>query len=247
MTDALGGAGGAGGPVLEGADAAREWRAVLDRVGGLVRDTVADDGEQAMGLSVPATPDWSAHDLLAHMTGLVVSVLDGDEPGDHNPGWTQAHVDDRRDRTSLEILAAWEERADAMEAYVRDQDTRPLNDAVIHEQDLRGALERPGARDTAGLASVRETLAERLGAILRDDHPDLAPLALRATDDGWSWASGEGDPGLVLEASGFDLARAVTSRRTAEQLGSYVVAGDLEPYLDLFAQLGDLPDRSLPE
>ncbi|MDO9457607.1 hypothetical protein [Nocardioides sp.] len=226
---------------LEGPDAAVEWRGVLDRVRGLVVDAVEHDGPQAMNLTVPACPDWSAHDLLSHMVGLAADVLDGDEPDDHHPDWTQAQVDTRRGRTSLEVLDEWVALADGMEAYIREQDVRPLNDAIIHEQDLRGALERPGARDTAGLASVRETLAERLAGALGD----LPPVALRSEE--WSWSSGDGEPGVVLEAPGFDLFRALVSRRTTEQLESYVVEGDITPYLDHFAQLGDLPDRSLPE
>lgn len=232
---------------LTGVAAATEWQAVLDRVGGLVADTVETDGEQALDLRVPACPDWSARDLLAHMVGLVADVLDGDEPDDHNPGWTQAQVDARRGRTGAEILDEWESHAAAMRSYVAEQDPRPLNDAIIHEQDLRGALDRPGARDTAGLASVRETLAGRFAGQLDGQGADLAPVALRSTDDGWSWTSGDEPPGVVLEASGFDLARALTSRRTASQLASYVVAGDVSPYVDAFAQLGDLPEQELPE
>ncbi|WP_148613429.1 maleylpyruvate isomerase family mycothiol-dependent enzyme [Nocardioides rubriscoriae] len=226
---------------LEGPDAAVEWRGVLDRVRGFVIDAVEHDGVQATNLTVPACPDWSAHDLLCHMVGLVADVLDGHEPDDHHPDWTQAQVVARRGRTSLEVLDEWAGLADRMDTYLRERSTRPLNDAIIHEQDLRGALQRPGARDCAGVASVRETLATRLAGSL----DGLAPLELRS--DAWSWSSGEGESGVVLEASGFDLFRAVSSRRTAAQLRSYVVAGDVTPYLDHFAQLGDLPTRSLPE
>lgn len=222
--------------------ASDEWRAVLDRVRGVVTDTVLHDGEQALDLTVPACPDWSVRDLLGHMVGLVTDVLDGDEPDDHNEGWTTAQVEARRGRTGAELLAEWAGCAEAMVRYLDEQDVRPLGDAIIHEHDLRGALDRPGARDTAGLAVVRATMADRLGGTVGD----LPPLVLRAPD--WSWSSRDGDtPGAVLEASGFDLFRALTSRRTAEQLRSYVVAGDVGPYLDAFAQLGDLPERSLPE
>ncbi len=54
-------------------------------------------------------------------------------------------------------------------------------------------------------------------------------------------------PGTRLEASGFDLARAVASRRTADQLAAWTVHGDVAPYLPAFAGLGDLPGEPLPE
>lgn len=50
---------------------------------------------------------------------------------------------------------------------------------------------------------------------------------------------------MVLEASAYDLFRALVSRRSAAQLRSWVVQGDVEPYLPLFAGLGDLPERDL--
>lgn len=219
-----------------------EWRAVLTRVRGLVTDAVEHDGERALDLTVPACPDWTVHDLLAHMVGLVADVLGGDEADDHDAAWTQAQVDARRDRTGREILDEWESHSDAMLAHLTD-DPRPLGDAIIHEQDLRGALERPGARSTEGLRVVRESMATMLGDALGD----LPPVTLLATDDGWSWSSGPEHAGVVLEASGFDLFRALTSRRTAAELGSWVVDGDVAPYLDAFAQLGPLPTHRLPE
>jgi uncharacterized protein (TIGR03083 family) len=226
------------------AEAAAWWREAHERVCALVEEALADDAT-ALEAPVPACPDWSGRELLAHVVGLTADVLDGDEPDDHNAGWTAAQVEARRGRTGAELLEEWSGHAEAMVRYLDEQDERPMGDAIIHEQDLRGALGRPGARDTAGLAAVRQTMAERLGAGLDASSDDRPPLVLRAP--GWTWASGDGEPGAVLEASGFDLFRAVVSRRTAQQLRSYVVAGDVTPYLDAFAQLGDLPDQELPE
>ncbi|WP_139977357.1 maleylpyruvate isomerase N-terminal domain-containing protein [Nocardioides litoris] len=221
--------------------ASDEWQGVLDRVSGIVRDEVERDGEQALALPVPACPDWTVRDLLAHVVGLVADVLDGDEPDDHDPTWTGAQVDARRGRSGLDLLAEWEGHREAMVRYLDEVDVRPLGDAIIHEQDLRGALDRPGARDTAGLAAVRQMMADRLAGSL----DGLAPLEVRSPD--WHWRSGPGEPGVVLEASGFDLFRAVTSRRTADELRSWVVEGDVTPYLDVFAGLGPLPEKPLRE
>lgn len=221
--------------------AAEEWTAARERVAALVRDVVAERGEEAMDVAVPACPDWTARELLAHMVGLGADVLVGDEPADHDAAWTQRQVDRRRDLTSSELLDEWDGLAERMLAHLAD-DPRPLGDAVIHEQDLRGALGRPGARDTPGLVLVRESMAGRFA----DAVADRPAVELRAAS-GWTWRSDDGGTGVVLEAEGFDLARALTSRRTAEQLRSYVVAGDVTPYLDAFAQLGPLPGKPLPE
>jgi len=61
------------------------WRDAFDRVCALVERL--DDAE--LDARVPACPDWTVRDLLAHMVGLGVDVLAGDEPDDHNSAWTQ--------------------------------------------------------------------------------------------------------------------------------------------------------------
>ena len=116
---------------------------------------------------------------------------------------------------------------------------------VIHEQDLRGALGRPGGRDGRGSAMVRQVMAGRIGAKVED----LPPLALVATDEDWSWCSRGPleDAAVRLEASGFDLARALVSRRTPKQLASWTVIGDVSAYLAAFAHLGPPPTGPLPE
>ena len=52
---------------------------------------------------------------------------------------------------------------------------------------------------------------------------------------------------MVLRAPTFDLTRALVTRRSAAQLRSWTVRGDVTPYLDAFAMLGPLPSTDLTE
>ena len=220
--------------------AAQEWYDAHLRVCALVEEV----GPEAMQQQVPACPGWTATNLLSHVVGLGHDVLAGNEPDDHDVHWTQAQVDTRVDRSPAELLAEWRGDADRLVAYLREKDTRPVNDLIIHEQDLRGALDAPGGRDTAGLKVVREVMAHRLAGRV----PDLAPVRLHSDD--WTWTSHGSDdqePGVVLEASSYDLMRALTSRRTAGQLRSWVTRGDVEGYLGAFCLLGPLPQTELRE
>ena len=219
-------------------DPARLWHDAVRRVCSLV--TAA--GDEQMGVTVPACPDWSARDLLSHMVGLGADVVGGDEPDDHNSAWTQAQVDARTDRTTSELVAEWEDLAEAMVAWIHEHGSRPLADVVIHEQDLRAALRQPGGRDTTELALVRDRMAGRFGEAVRN----LPPVAL--IGPGWTWCS-EGPAASAptqVSAPDHDLARALMSRRTAEQLRTWTSRGDVTAYLDAFAGLGPLPDRPLP-
>lgn len=220
-------------------DAITEWTNAQGRVIELV-ESLDDEETQRV---VPATPDWTVTQLLAHMVGLSADVLAGDEPEDHNSTWTQRQVDSRAGRALAELVGEWRPLTSPMQDYLRDHSPRPLNDIVIHEQDLRGAVGRPGGRDTGGLAAVRDVMAERLASRVRQAH--LPPVELRSP--AWIFSTGDGDPGLELFAPDFDLIRALMTRRTAGQLRQWSRAGEIDRYLPVFAGLGPLPDQPLPE
>ncbi|WP_328856040.1 maleylpyruvate isomerase family mycothiol-dependent enzyme [Williamsia herbipolensis] len=218
-------------------DASTEWTAAQQRVIDLVERAPA----AAVASSVPACPDWTVRDLLSHMVGIGADVVAGHEPDDHNEAWTAAQVEARRDRSVTELVAEWRGITDAMVAHIRSSGDRPVNDIVIHEQDLRGALGAHGATDTPAAQHVRDRFAERLAGRIAE----LPPLELRGQR--WTWRSADGDPAAVIAATDADLARALVSRRSAAQLRSWTVAGDIEPYLEGFAILGDLPSTDLHE
>ena len=214
-----------------------EWVDAQARVIALVRDL----DPAAAGQRVPACPDWTVRDLLSHMVGLGVDVLAGDEPDDHNATWTQRQVDERRDRSVAELVAEWESITVPMTVYFRERSTRPLGDLVIHEQDLRGALGVSGGQDTAALAAIRDRMLRRFAA----SATRLPPIALVGPH--WSWASGDGEPAVVVQAPDFELARALMARRSAAQLRGWTTKGDVDAYLPAFATLGRLPERDLRE
>jgi uncharacterized protein (TIGR03083 family) len=218
-------------------DEIEQWQQAQDRVIGLV--TGRDDAQLAV--RVPACPDWTAKDLLAHMVGLGADVVAGDEPDDHNPAWTQAQVDARRDHPVAALVQEWERVTGPLSEWMAEHGTRPLNDVVIHEQDLRGALDEPGAEENEGLDTVRDRMAGRFGP--RVGAAGLPAIAL--VSPAWELVAGDGPVGCVLEASGFDLFRALVARRSAAQISAWVVEGDVRPYLPLFAGIGSLPETDL--
>ena len=98
-----------------------------------------------------------------------------------------------------------------MRSWMREHTSRPMNDVIIHEQDLRGAVSRPGARDTAGLAAVRDLMARRFAD--RVAAAKRAPVLLWSPP--WLFATGEGEPGLELSAPDFDCSAGWGRCRTA--------------------------------
>lgn len=224
-------------------DAIAEWTHAQARVIELVEGIDLSAADTV----VPACPDWTVRQLLSHMIGLDADVLAGDEPDDHNPTWTQAQVDARADHGIATLVAEWRALTQPLQDWMQVNGTRPLGDVTIHEQDLRGALGVPGAQDTEALAALRDRMAAAFGAAV-----ERAGLpTIRLTAPTWEFSAGDAATGdgraVVVEASEFDLTRALMSRRTADQLRGWTSAGDVGPYLDCFATLGALPSAALPE
>lgn len=220
-------------------DAIQEWTQAQHRVIELVEGI--DPG--VADTVVPACPDWTVRQLLSHMIGLDADVIAGDEPDDHNATWTQKQVDARADHDVAALVEEWRSLTPPLQDWMATNGTRPLGDVVIHEQDLRGALSAPGARETDALAALRDRMAAGFAQAVTGAGLPAALL----TSPSWSFTAGDGAAVVTVEASEFDLTRALMSRRSADQLRSWTTTGDIEPYLECFAGLGTLPATALPE
>jgi uncharacterized protein (TIGR03083 family) len=216
-----------------------EWTKAQQRVIALVEHATPDQVTR----SVPACPDWTVRDLFSHIVGLGADVAAGDEPDDHNATWTAVQVRSRAEHDVPTLVAEWHQVAGPLTDWMRAHGPRPLNDVIIHEQDIRGALGVPGARDTPALAAIRDVFAGRFAGRVGD----LPPITL--SGPGWQWTSAGAPENaeVVVRTTDFDLARALVTRRSAAQVRSWTTRGDITPYLPAFALLGDLPTTDLSE
>lgn len=163
------------------------YRDTRERLTGLLREA----GQNAASTSVPSTPGWDVKDVVAHLTGLVTDWLDGRSDDYGSEAWTAAQVDARRDRSLADVLDEWTNRAPDLEARMDDPvaegfpDYMPflaVADAAIHEHDIRGALQRPGARDSIAVELGIKTYVT--GVRQRHETTGLGP----PSDPGSRWA-----------------------------------------------------------
>jgi hypothetical protein len=210
-------------------DLATAYRGVRERVRDLV---LAHDGRDAA--VIPATPEWTAHDLVAHLSGITSDIVNGNLDGVGTDTWTAAQVAARRDRTIGELLAEWDECAGPVERMV-DQfgpaAGQLLGDAVTHEHDLRGAWGCPGARDSDAVLIGFDWLATRVGAARHA----AGVGALAIEHEAGAAACGDGAPAAALYVSRFEFTRAATGRRAPEQIAGYPWEGDARPELVVLA------------
>lgn len=116
-----------------------------------------------------------------------------------------------------------------------------LLDLTTHEHDVRGALDRPGARDAP---AVLVALDFMVGRGLHGQVADrgLGPLEVRTPAGRWVVGAGSGQPVAAVAAPAFDLLRALTGRRSFAQIARFEWTGDPEPFLPAF-QFGTFTTR----
>src|SRR6478752_2466338 len=118
-------------------DLGETYRTTRLRVADLVDDSVADR-------AVPATPAWTAHDVVAHLAGVLNDVATGNLEGAATDPWTAAQVERGRDRPISQLVDDWAAAAPGFETFLSSpagvNASAALMDVSCHETDLRAAL-----------------------------------------------------------------------------------------------------------
>ena len=169
----------------------------------------------ALDRIAPATPEWRVRDVVAHMVGVSDDVVNGRLDGITSEAWTAAQIERRRAVPFEELLADWDEYGPQFEAMLSDAPEllagQAVFDAFTHEHDIRNAISRPGERDSDALEQSWEWLL--------DSNAD-AP-AIRFVTERGAEIMGSGEFRISVGASRFELLRAMTGRRTAEEITRY--------------------------
>jgi uncharacterized protein (TIGR03083 family) len=207
------------------------YRAAMERVVAVAK---ASD-EQALATRVPACPEWTVKELVAHLTGVAADSLSANVAELGQAGWTQAQVDARKDLPLDDIVDEWTMITDKLTAGMDDihptLSSALIGDLVTHELDLRGALNNADARDGDGVVISTSFYARNFGKRLKD--AGLPTLIVEA--DGNEWTAGRDEPVGTVKASVFDMLRGLTGRRTRDEVQSFDWSVDPTPYLDVFS------------
>jgi uncharacterized protein (TIGR03083 family) len=208
-----------------------------DRLAALVSGL--DDA--ALATPVPACPKWTVRDVIAHLAAVAEDVLAGRltrPPGEEQ---TDAQVARFAGCGLGEIVAHWESNAPAFEKLVGTAGIWPaVMDVASHEQDIRGALGLPGARDT----DVIRQSAGQLLSWLR------TPVPVRVRVEDAEFRSGPAAdagpvpgavPELALSTTRFEAFRWRLGRRSRAQLAALDWSGDPAPVLDHLVVFGPSP------
>jgi uncharacterized protein (TIGR03083 family) len=195
--------------------------------------------EAALATPVPACPRWAVRDVVAHLAAITEDARAGRLTGPPGEEETAAQVARLADLDMAGILALWEENAPEFEKILDANAIWPgVIDIASHEQDIRGALGRPGARDCR---AIRQCAGRLLGWL----RPPV-PMRIEVEDAGYLVGPG-GRLGrhdateLTLATTRFEAFRWRMGRRSRAQLAALDWSADPAPVLDHLVVFGPSP------
>lgn len=235
------------------ADVADLYEELRNEISELVAGLDPEDLEKP----VPATPGWAIRDVVTHLAADATCAIGGDFPNEFFQAfgesaavekvnaWTERQLADRQGHSLEELLQEWKTSSTELMPLMRGEKPWPegtmpfaerilLTDITVHQQDIFGALGIDRARDGApirmGLSAYVVGMGWRLAGA------KLPPLRFEVEDK--SYTAGEGDPGATVRASRYELFRAMSGRRSPEQIAAYDWNGEAEPYIPYFYPYG---------
>ena len=209
-------------------------------------DTIYDDArrrvcelaagltEEQLASTVPATPDWTARQLVAHLAGVASDLVHDRRDGAGGPAWTSRQVAEREGRTLDDLVAEWAQDGPGVRDLIaqRRLPLQVVQDVLTHEADLREAF------------GVGRLPAEVVDAVL----PKAAGPVVKAAGslvvraDGREWGGDDTTPEATLTVDGYELYRGLISRRSRAQMLAWDWTGDAEHYVDRLPVFGPRHD-----
>jgi uncharacterized protein (TIGR03083 family) len=184
----------------------------------------------ALATPVPACPGWSVQDVVAHEVATTEDALAGRLTGPPDEEHTAAQVARFRGHDIGEMLATWAQTTPKFAEAVAAFEIWPaVIDIASHEQDIRSALGRPGARDS-------DVVSLCGGALLSVLKP---PVPMRVSVEDAEFRVGPDEGGeLRLATTRFEALRWRMGRRSRAQMAALDWSGDPDPVLDHLAVFG---------
>lgn len=231
--------------------------AVYDSARREIAGLLAGLPEADLDRNAPATPGWTIRNIATHLAADAACAIAGDFPteffdafGDEKAvivlnDWTAGQLKAREGWSLDEILRRWEESAKTVASMIRSETPWPaempwfsdrvlVTDLAVHQQDIFGTLgiekERESPQVKIGLSGYIATMGFRLQA--------AGGPVLRFVAEDKEWLAGGEDPDASVTATRFELFRAMSGRRSPEQVRTYEWDGDPEPFIPFFYPYG---------
>jgi uncharacterized protein (TIGR03083 family) len=178
---------------------------------------------------VPATPGWTVHDVVAHLTGVAADLASGKLTSGPTVEWTSGHVARGEGVTTEDLLEKWAGLSPAVERIADDGNWPVVMDAVSHEHDVRGALGDATGRDSEIIRIAAKVLLGTLGP--------SQPLLIETEQRQIRVGPEEGEL-VTLRTTSWEAFRWRLGRRSPAQLAAMDWSGNPVPFLEQLCIFG---------
>lgn len=183
---------------------------------------------EQLSRAVPATPQWTVHELLAHASGGPADAAAGRMDGAPSPAWTGRHVAERAEASVDELVAELRSTVAVVAEQARDSERPALVwDKAVHLADFHEAL---------GLGVPEETLWRPVLDSLAGWRLAALPLTVQVGEASY----GAGGPEVTV--SPYELFRALFSRRSRAQIRAWAGSTPTDEQLDAIGLFGPRED-----
>ncbi|MDR2988766.1 MAG: maleylpyruvate isomerase family mycothiol-dependent enzyme [Nocardiopsaceae bacterium] len=212
------------------------YRETRQRVASLVAGLT----DSELGAPVPACPAWTVRDVVSHLAALAEDAVSGRLKGIPDDEFTAGQVGRLAGLPVADVLARWAASAAGFEKMIAASEVWPaVIDVASHEQDIRGAVGRPGERECAAVRACTPRLLDWLALPM--------PVRIHTEDGEYLAGSGSDVPAeLELTTSRFEAFRWRMGRRSRAQLAAMAWSADPAPVIDHLAVFGPA-DRDVVE
>jgi hypothetical protein len=218
-------------------------------------EQLVDLDHDAWDTPIPVRREWTVKDTLAMLAGFAEALIEGHWNEDYSDAWAdkdlrhrlqdrfQGMIDLRRDRTGQEVLREWTGLAPRMERMMDGQEPFPpgihpfaawtyLWAVVQNAHNIWTALGVASKdRDSEATALCLESAIYWLD--MRLQAKAIPALRIRTGQD--EWVIGDGIPQATVTAPRFELFRALSGRRSLDQILAFSWDGDPTPYMTVFS------------
>jgi hypothetical protein len=214
---------------------------------------------------IPTRPQWNVKDTVAMLAGFAQALIDGRWTEDYSDSWEDhgkldglhqaldVLVQQRRDRSGGEILQEWDAHADRLERMMNGDEPFPegthpfvgwsyLWAVVQNSHNIWATLGIVKARDFKATILCLESAVIWLDMRLQATGRPALRLRAGTTE----WVVGDGTPAATVAAPPFELFRALSGRRSLDQIRAFDWEGDVEGFLDVFSPF-DPPKEAFVE
>ena len=153
---------------------------------------------EQVGTTVPATPAWSVHDVLAHVVGITADLNAQRFGHGDSDAWTAAQIEARRFDAIADLADEWDREGPQFEAGLRlfgyHFGAHYLGDLLQHVGDVYAALGIPAERDDTAVAVALDFYLESFEETL--DQTGNGAVGVHVGDEQWRLGSGSVDAAL---------------------------------------------------